>query len=105
YGDGTVDKFMHLDQVRVKDGDRVGADTVVGTVGMTGRTSGPHLHWQRLQGGKAVNPLQQRGTGGAQQTPERHDLNSALAAVDRRADEGNWSPERRERAKREIERM
>lgn len=104
YGDGTKDKFMHLDQVRVQSGERVTADTVVGTVGSTGRSSGPHLHWQRLQGGKAVNPLENRG-GGAQQAPQRHDLASALAEVDRRADAGGWSPERRERAKGEVEKL
>lgn len=104
YGDGTKDKFMHLDQVRVESGDRVTADTVVGTVGSTGRSSGPHLHWQRLQGGKAVNPLENRG-GGAQQAPQRHDLASALAEVDRRADAGGWSAERRERAKGEVEKL
>lgn len=104
YGDGTVDKFMHLDAVRVKDGDRVTADTVVGTVGTTGRSSGPHLHWQRLVGGKPVNPLEARSSG-PQQTPQRHDLGAALAEVDRRADEGGWSPERRDRAKAAVEKM
>ncbi len=104
YGDGTVDKYMHLDQVRVKDGDRVTADTVVGTVGSTGRSSGPHLHWQRLVGGKAVNPLEARSRG-PQQEPQRHDLGKALAEVDRRADEGGWSPERRDRAKQAVEKM
>lgn len=104
YGDGTVDKYMHLDQVRVKDGERVTADTVVGTVGSTGRSSGPHLHWQRLVGGKAVNPLETRSSG-PQQTPQRHDLGAALAEVDRRADEGGWSPERRDRAKQAVEKQ
>lgn len=104
YDDGTVDRFMHLDAVRVQDGDRVTADTVVGTVGTTGRSSGPHLHWQRLVGGKAVNPLEARSRG-PQQEPQRHDLGTALAEVDRRADEGGWSPERRDRAKAAVEKM
>jgi murein DD-endopeptidase MepM/ murein hydrolase activator NlpD len=35
---------MHLDKIRVKNGDIAGLNSVIGTVGSTGRASGPHLH-------------------------------------------------------------
>jgi murein DD-endopeptidase MepM/ murein hydrolase activator NlpD len=37
--------FAHMDKRYVKTGDRVKKGQVLGTVGMTGRTSGPHLHF------------------------------------------------------------
>lgn len=42
--DGTVLFFAHMDKRFVKNGQKVKAGTVLGTVGMTGRTSGPHVH-------------------------------------------------------------
>lgn len=106
--DGTTWKFMHLGKVNVKNGDEVTPDTVVGTVGMTGRSTGPHLHYE-VEGkdGKPINPEKVIGT--AQQSPQRHDLNAiysqidALAAKDAAA--GNpWTPEKVERWKQEADR-
>lgn len=50
-------RYAHLDQIEVKVGDEVGLDTVIGTIGLTGWTSGPHLHLEIYQDGKAINPL------------------------------------------------
>lgn len=41
---GTVLVYAHMDQRFFKDGQKVNRGDVVGTVGMTGRTSGPHVH-------------------------------------------------------------
>jgi murein DD-endopeptidase MepM/ murein hydrolase activator NlpD len=57
YGGGLYSLFAHLSEFKVKAGDIVLADTVVGLVGATGRVTGPHLHWSvRLQGAR-VDPL------------------------------------------------
>ncbi len=55
---GTVSSlYAHLDKVNVKPGDKVERGANIGSVGMTGRTSGPHLHFEIYDGNKAVNPM------------------------------------------------
>lgn len=48
--------MAHLEGVKVAKGDRVEAGEVIGRVGMTGRTSGPHCHFEVRVKDKAVNP-------------------------------------------------
>lgn len=45
HGHGVSSNFLHLSRIDVKPGDRVEQGEVVGAVGMTGRATGPHLHW------------------------------------------------------------
>ncbi len=45
HGHGISSNFLHLSRVDVKVGDRVEQGQVIGAVGMTGRATGPHLHW------------------------------------------------------------
>lgn len=57
YGSGLYSLVAHLSEFRVKSGDAVSPETVVGLVGDTGRVTGAHLHWSvRLQGAR-VDPL------------------------------------------------
>jgi len=49
-------KYAHLDDINVSVGDKVIAGTSIGTVGLTGKTSGPHLHFEVLKNGKHVDP-------------------------------------------------
>ncbi|MFZ2199297.1 MAG: M23 family metallopeptidase [Microgenomates group bacterium] len=54
---GTVSTlYAHLDKVKVKPGQKLGRGENMGTVGMTGWTTGPHLHFEVHSGEKAVNP-------------------------------------------------
>ena len=45
HGHGVSSNFLHLSRVDVKVGDRVEQGQIIGAVGMTGRATGPHLHW------------------------------------------------------------
>lgn len=57
--DGYQSLYAHMSGLNVSPGDTVVAGkTVVGWVGMTGRTTGPHLHFEIRRGGALVNPLQ-----------------------------------------------
>jgi len=49
--------YLHLARVFVKAGDRVSGGKVIGTVGNTGESTGPHLDYRVKQGGSYVNPL------------------------------------------------
>lgn len=50
--------YAHLDRILVKEGDVVGQGQVLGTVGSTGNSTGPHLHFEIRDFGRLINPLE-----------------------------------------------
>lgn len=58
HGDGIVTRFGHLSAFKAAPGQKVRRGDVVALMGSTGRSTGPHLHYEILQNGVAVDPLQ-----------------------------------------------
>jgi murein DD-endopeptidase MepM/ murein hydrolase activator NlpD len=57
HGHGVSSNFLHLSRLDVKVGDRVEQGQMIGAVGMTGRATGPHLHWGMNWFEVRVDPL------------------------------------------------
>ena len=53
---GYITAYAHLDDVRVAEGDVLGAGQAVGTVGQTGRVTSPQLHFEVRQSRQPINP-------------------------------------------------
>jgi murein DD-endopeptidase MepM/ murein hydrolase activator NlpD len=58
HGNGFETGYGHLSRWAVKQGERVHQGQVVAYVGSTGLSTGPHLHYEIMVGGKKVNPSQ-----------------------------------------------
>ena len=56
HGNGVESRYAHLKKIDVKLGQRVERGQVIGLVGSTGRSTGPHLHYEVLVEGKPVDP-------------------------------------------------
>ena len=57
HGGGLYTMYFHLDEFRVAMGSRVGKGEEIGRAGMTGRVTGPHLHWGVRLNGARVDPF------------------------------------------------
>jgi hypothetical protein len=56
HGNGLSTRYGHLSQINVKVGDLIKIGQVIGEVGSTGRSTGPHLHYETRIDGDAVDP-------------------------------------------------
>jgi murein DD-endopeptidase MepM/ murein hydrolase activator NlpD len=56
HGNGLSTRYGHLSEINVKIGDPVKIGQVIGEVGSTGRSTGPHLHYETRIDGEAVDP-------------------------------------------------
>lgn len=56
HGQGVYTMYFHLSKIHVVEGQKVAKGEVIGLVGMTGRATGPHLHWGVRLGGARVDP-------------------------------------------------
>ena len=54
---GTETRYGHLNRIRVKVGDKVSQGDLIGDMGNTGRSTGPHLHYEVRMKGRAVDPM------------------------------------------------
>jgi murein DD-endopeptidase MepM/ murein hydrolase activator NlpD len=57
HGNGWQSAYAHLSSINVACGQSVFAGTVIGGLGSTGNSSGPHLHFELVFNGAKVNPL------------------------------------------------
>jgi murein DD-endopeptidase MepM/ murein hydrolase activator NlpD len=57
HGQGIFTLYLHLNRIRVREGEILKKGTVLGTVGETGYATGPHLHLSVKIGGNSVDPV------------------------------------------------
>ncbi len=57
HGGGIITKYSHMQNATVKVGEKVKRGDMVGRIGMTGRTTGPHLHYEVVVNGVPRDPM------------------------------------------------
>lgn len=56
HNNGYESRYAHMSAITVSEGQPVQMDTVLGLVGSTGHSTGPHLHLEVMEEGRIVNP-------------------------------------------------
>ena len=56
HGNGISSRYAHLSMINVREGDRIAKGVVIGAVGSTGRSTGPHLHYEIRIDDDATDP-------------------------------------------------
>ena len=57
HGFGYVSLYAHMNKFQVKRGQKVKRGEIIGYVGNTGRSAGPHLHYEVFKDGEKINPI------------------------------------------------
>lgn len=57
HGNGLNSAFLHCSQILVQEGDHVKQGQIIGKIGMTGRATGPHLHWSMKWNESRIDPI------------------------------------------------
>ncbi len=97
HGNGYATRYGHAFRVLVHVGETVQRGDVIGLVGHTGRSTGPHVHFEVLKSGHEVNPAKLRRAAAA---PAFRDPDSPVAAEKRRCE-----PTRSDRTERSARRQ
>ncbi|MCB2059308.1 MAG: M23 family metallopeptidase [Novosphingobium sp.] len=56
HGNGLTTRYAHMSRIRTREGQQVAAGNIIGNIGSTGRSTGPHLHFEVRINGRPVNP-------------------------------------------------
>jgi murein DD-endopeptidase MepM/ murein hydrolase activator NlpD len=56
HGNGIESRFHHLGDIAVKPGQRIAKGDTIGTVGSTGKSTGPHVHFEVRDNGEPIDP-------------------------------------------------
>ena len=56
HGQGLISGYFHMTEIKVKAGQQLKQGDIIGTVGATGRVTGPHLHWNVYLNRTKVDP-------------------------------------------------
>ena len=57
HGGGILTVYAHLSEIRVREGERIGAGTVIGLSGASGDVTAPHLHFEVWRWGREIDPV------------------------------------------------
>ena len=57
HGNGDVTRYAHNQKLLVEIGDTIQKGDPIARIGSTGRSTGPHLHFEVLKEGRAVDPM------------------------------------------------
>ena len=57
HGNGFITRYAHLEEIHVRYGVKVKKGELVGTIGTSGGSVAPHLHYEVLKDGKNLNPI------------------------------------------------
>ena len=82
HGGGLATRYAHMSRLSARPGAAVSGGEVIGYVGSSGLSTGPHLHYEVLQNGKPVNPLKHRLAGKpGLEREERTEFNATLRTL------------------------
>lgn len=113
HGGALQTRYCHMSRIAARNGQQVRGGQVIGYVGSTGLSTGPHLHYEMYRGGRSVNPAQVKFVtraqlSGGELARFRQSLN-VLKDVSPGAALGELAPtateKAREPARREIDRI